>query len=349
MSEHSFDVGDVVPGIVILNAAGERTDLGARELAGKIHVLALVGDGDVAAIHRQLSAIRDKLDGLDALTVMIGAAGTEVPSADWPVQLIDPDGEIAKGFGIAGSGFVVLDPARRVAAVVDESDDAGRDLLTACRAVDGRTRNDVVVMQPPVLIVPNVFEPDFCRQLIDYWASHDKQADMVSSSQSAEGGRTAKATLKRRQDTPIVDMDLTRAIVDRLGRRAGPTIWKAFRTMANSFETFRVGCYTAEERGFFGRHWDNTTPGTGHRKLGMVVNLNAGEYEGGSLTFPEFGHQHYRTNTGDAVIFSCSLLHEALPVTAGRRYGLFGFLFDEAGAKQLKERIAKEQAAAKAQ
>ncbi len=349
MSEHSFDVGDLVPGIVILSAAGERTDLGARELAGKIHVLALVGGGDAHAIHRQLSGIRAELDGLDALTVVIGAAGAEAPSPDWPIQLIDPDGEIAKSFGIANSGFVILDPARRVAAVVAWSDHASGEMLAACRTVDGRTRDDVVVMQPPVLIVPNVFERDFCRQLIDYWASHDKQADMVSSNQSAAGGRRAKATLKRRQDTPIVDLELTREVVNRLGRRAGPTIWKAFRTMANSFETFRVGCYTAEERGFFGRHWDNTTPGTGHRKLGMVVNLNAGEYEGGALTFPEFGHQRYRTNTGDAVIFSCSLLHEALPVTAGRRYGLFGFLFDEAGAKQLKERIAKEQAAAKAQ
>jgi len=31
-------------------------------------------------------------------------------------------------------------------------------------------------------------------------------------------------------------------------------------------------------------------------------------------------------------VFSCSLLHEALLVTSGRRFGLFGFFYDDAGA-----------------
>jgi hypothetical protein len=31
-------------------------------------------------------------------------------------------------------------------------------------------------------------------------------------------------------------------------------------------------------------------------------------------------------------VFSCSLRHAALPVTAGRRFGIFGFFYDEAGA-----------------
>jgi hypothetical protein len=32
-------------------------------------------------------------------------------------------------------------------------------------------------------------------------------------------------------------------------------------------------------------------------------------------------------------VFSCSLLHEATPVTAGERYAFLPFLYDEAGAK----------------
>jgi predicted 2-oxoglutarate/Fe(II)-dependent dioxygenase YbiX len=32
------------------------------------------------------------------------------------------------------------------------------------------------------------------------------------------------------------------------------------------------------------------------------------------------------------VVFSCSLLHEATPVTRGRRYAFLPFLYDEAGA-----------------
>ena len=37
------------------------------------------------------------------------------------------------------------------------------------------------------------------------------------------------------------------------------------------------------------------------------------------------------------MVFSCSLLHEATPVTSGRRYAFLPFLYDDAGAR-LRER-----------
>ncbi len=42
---------------------------------------------------------------------------------------------------------------------------------------------------------------------------------------------------------------------------------------------------------------------------------------------------------GGAVLSSCSLLHEALPVNSGRRFALFSFLGDEAGAEQKRKLI----------
>ena len=41
----------------------------------------------------------------------------------------------------------------------------------------------------------------------------------------------------------------------------------------------------------------------------------------------------FRSPTGGAVVFSCSLLHEATPVTKGRRFVFVPFLYDEAGAR----------------
>ena len=61
--------------------------------------------------------------------------------------------------------------------------------------------------------------------------------------------------------------------------------------------------------------------------------MNAGEYEGGDLRFPEFGPRTYCPPTCGAVVFSCSLLHEATPVTRGTRYAFLPFLYDEAAAK----------------
>jgi hypothetical protein len=46
---------------------------------------------------------------------------------------------------------------------------------------------------------------------------------------------------------------------------------------------------------------------------------------------PEFGHSTHRAPLGGAIVFSCSLLHEATPVTAGRRYCTVPYLYDEAG------------------
>ncbi len=47
----------------------------------------------------------------------------------------------------------------------------------------------------------------------------------------------------------------------------------------------------------------------------MTLNLKGDEYEGGELVFPEYGLGRYKPGNGHAVIFSCSLRHEALPVT----------------------------------
>ena len=65
----------------------------------------------------------------------------------------------------------------------------------------------------------------------------------------------------------------------------------------------------------------------------MTLNLNAEAYEGGELRFPEFGRRTYRSPTGGATVFCCSLLHEVTPVTQGSRYAVLPFLYDEAGAR----------------
>lgn len=67
------------------------------------------------------------------------------------------------------------------------------------------------------------------------------------------------------------------------------------------------------------------TSGTGNRMFAMTLNLNSDDYEGGELIFPEYGQQRYKPPRGGAVIFSCPLVHEALPVRAGSRFALLTF------------------------
>jgi len=102
-------------------------------------------------------------------------------------------------------------------------------------------------------------------------------------------------------------------------------------------ERYLVACYDGDNGGHFNAHRDNTTKGTAHRKFAVTLNLNSEDYEGGELRFPEFGSCTYKPPTGGAVVFSCSLLHEALLVTRGTRYAFLPFLYDEAAAA-LRER-----------
>jgi predicted 2-oxoglutarate/Fe(II)-dependent dioxygenase YbiX len=60
------------------------------------------------------------------------------------------------------------------------------------------------------------------------------------------------------------------------------------------------------------------------------VNLNAEDYEGGHLWFPEFNDHRYSPPTGGGLIFSTALLHEATEVTRGSRYVLLTFFHSPA-------------------
>jgi len=110
-------------------------------------------------------------------------------------------------------------------------------------------------------------------------------------------------------------------------------IARAYQFQATRIERYIVACYDAAEGGFFHPHRDNETLGTAHRRFACSINLNAEEFEGGDLRFPEFGPRTYRPPTGGAVVFGCNLLHEATPVTRGRRYAFLPFFYDEEGQR----------------
>lgn len=184
----------------------------------------------------------------------------------------------------------------------------------------------------PVLYVPHVFEASLCRALID---CYERGPHYASGMMHDEGGRTVvvqNRLQKQRRDHELNDLDLLRDLRQRIEWRLVPEILKAMQFRATRIERYIVACYD-ESGGFFRAHRDNLNRGTAHRQFAVTINLNADDYEGGDLAFPEFGALTYRPATGDALVFSCSLLHEALPVTRGRRYAFLPFLYDEAAAR----------------
>ena len=130
-----------------------------------------------------------------------------------------------------------------------------------------------------------------------------------------------------------LDAEIIRLTQQRIRRRLVPEILKVHNFNVTRMERYIVCCYDAGTGGYFRPHRDNTTKGTAHRRFAVTINLNAEDYEGGDLRFPEFGPRTYRAPTGGAVVFSCSLLHEATPITRGKRYAFLPFLYDEAAAR----------------
>jgi predicted 2-oxoglutarate/Fe(II)-dependent dioxygenase YbiX len=187
-------------------------------------------------------------------------------------------------------------------------------------------------VQAPVLVLPNVFEPEFCAKLISLY---EKSGGEETGFMRDVGGKTVQLHdygHKRRRDHIIEDNEVIREVLRRFNRAVNPELAKAYQYKATQMERFLVGCYRAEDSGHFAPHRDNTTKGTAHRRFAASVNLNA-EFEGGEVSFPEYGSRGFKPPPGGAVVFSCSLLHAVAKVTRGARYAFLPFLYDEEAAK----------------
>ncbi|WP_397399504.1 2OG-Fe(II) oxygenase [Phenylobacterium sp.] len=234
-----------------------------------------------------------------------------------------PDGRVAPR-------WVAIDPSQRVLAWTDLNQ--GPALLDHLVRMGPPEDHAAVPLHAPVMIVPRVLEPQLCRQLIDLYLA---DGGSPSGVMREKDGKTIGVLddFKRRRDTTITDESLMATLRHRVDKRLVPEIFKAFQFQVTRIERYIVACYDASDGGYFKAHRDNTTSATAHRKFAVSINLNAEEFEGGDLRFPEFGSRTYRPPTGGAVVFSCSLLHEATPVKRGTRYAFLPFLFDEAGAR----------------
>jgi predicted 2-oxoglutarate/Fe(II)-dependent dioxygenase YbiX len=187
-----------------------------------------------------------------------------------------------------------------------------------------------------VLVLPRVLEPEFCRHLIGLYETHGGGESGFMREVDGKTVGVVDAGHKRRKDHEIQDEEVRAALRARLVHRLIPEIHKAFQYKATRIERYIVACYDAADGGHFRAHRDNTTRGTAHRRFAVSINLNDA-FDGGELWFPEFGHRRYRPAPGGAVVFSCSLLHEATRVTRGLRYATLPFLYDDEAARIRQE------------
>ncbi|MEG4809616.1 redoxin domain-containing protein [Microcoleus sp. F8-D3] len=179
----------------------------------------------------------------------------------------------------------------------------------------------------PVLVIPNVLNKASCRSLIDTYKTHGGSPSGFMRQVDGKTLGIHDENFKKRRDFFIEDPKLQRQLNSIILRRVRPEVEKAFQFTITRFERYLVGCYDADSGGYFRPHRDNTSKATLHRRFAMTLNLNVGEYTGGFLRFPEYAPHGYKGDCGTAIIFSCSLLHEATPVISGQRFALLSFFY----------------------
>jgi hypothetical protein len=147
----------------------------------------------------------------------------------------------------------------------------------------------------PVLILPRVLDEEACRRLL-----------------SQEGLSITPA--------PIANPAEAEALSRLLLRRIGPEVDRVF-----SFDDFRFESLALRQEdaaagsSALDRRRDNSDPETTGRSFALILDLEAGAYEGGGLRFPEYGPHIYRPAAGAALVHAGGILRELLPVTSGRR------------------------------
>ena len=212
--------------------------------------------------------------------------------------------------------------------------------LAAVAAVPREAQRDIVA-PAPVLMVPYLLAPEQCRALI---ALHEADGNFDSgfAGVDAAGAPQYKidyAKKKRRDHLIAADDPMHVELRDLLLRRCAPEIKRAFQVEINHIDRLLIGRYD-DDGCFFRRHRDNAQASLAFRQFAISVNLNAEDYDGGELLFPEYNSHRYRPGTGTGLIFSASLLHEAAPVLRGSRYVLLSFLHSAEAETRRRARLA---------
>jgi peroxiredoxin/predicted 2-oxoglutarate/Fe(II)-dependent dioxygenase YbiX len=345
--------GDPVPGFVARSPQNPRYSFDSA--AGRWLVLCFYGSAADPLAQGALKAVASRPDLFsDSFACFFGVSNDPADESQGRVAnripgyrfLWDFDVAVARRFRLApkdaipGEGlalvrcWLVIDPTMRVQAVVPFRPD-GSDAAEVLGILDRLPRPDLYAgfpVQAPILVLPRVFEPELCAHLIGLYEADGGQDSGFMRQVDGRTVGVSDKSFKSRRDYDIADRDLIAALQARFMRRVVPEIAKVHQFKVTRMERYIVSCYAVEDGGHFSAHRDNTTSGTAHRRFAVSVNLND-DFDGGEVSFPEYGPRSFKAPPGGAVVFSCSLLHAVSRVTRGRRYAFLPFLYDEAAAR----------------
>jgi predicted 2-oxoglutarate/Fe(II)-dependent dioxygenase YbiX len=331
----SLSPGDIAPDWPLMTIEGSAFSFYSDSTAG--HTIAFLLVGRSAGIEPALQQFERWAESIATLGVHVYAVFSDMETAMRQSRrteaLVDKQSAILASMGSRGEelNLVILRANRHVAAVLSGNGDvpALEAARTTCERLQAERAAVPMALQPPLLTVPEVFSREECRKLISVYETRGQvlvPGDRADNYFDADYKMQAPEHMREDRVDHFFFEKATVAFLVRRLTRVTAEVAKAFQYQITAHETLRVARYHGSRGGYGHGHRDNIPPHQ-HRRFALSINLNTEEFEGGELRFPEFGDQRYRPETGAALVFSSSLLHEALQVTAGTRYVLLSFMF----------------------
>lgn len=303
-------------------------------------------DENSEALMRCFTGLHNELNGLVAHILVVTRDSISknrqlADKLDLPFRLLaDEPGEVFELYGIDRDeapfypASAVFDANGRVVAICESipPEEQVKIILAALRDLETQRPRGSLGAHPPVLVLPNAMDPDICTQLIETW--HNPVPLWEGDGKNSIGLNIEKGDVKVRNAAygnctqyVVRDAALSTELDNNVLRRVVPEIEKAFGYSPSKREEYRIACYDVAEGGSLPAHRDNPTAETRHRRFTVSVNLNNDDFEGGELAFREFSDHLYDIDAGTAIVWSCSVLHEVMPIVAGRRFILGTHLF----------------------
>ena len=331
----THEIGDFAPNFNLPDEKGRPFVLRADRIAGHPVLLIFMPAAEDGAALAEIRDAAAELKDLGAFAVLVRPAAPPENAAflkrlDLPLRAVcDPGGRLRQAYGLGAYGatvLVLLSANQRILAI----EATLAPVLERLRREAQRRQDTPAAPHPPVLLVPEVLSGADCRRLIDLCEAPGWPIRTPSDHMQEKGNYKIEINDYGRVDRidyVVQDPETTAFLEARIGRRVIPEIRKAFQYPVTRRERFHIARYEGARGGFQHGHRDNPTPELAHRRFALSLNLNTDEYDGGALRFPEYGKQRYRAETGSALIFSSSLLHEVLEVTSGHRYVLLSHFY----------------------
>jgi peroxiredoxin len=334
-------VGDIAPNCSLPDQSGNYVNLLSDSIAGN-PIVVIFCPRPSAAGQETLECFSRRLEDFTAHGARVFAISPNAipsPALNFPV-LLDSKQQVFAGFTAPSDrpSTVVLRRNYHVAGILNGAAEAqAAAALSLLEGMAPERQSIAMPMHPPVLLIPDALSRDDCARLIEIFETtgqafvEKKPGEKFEIRDFLNGSdykmRVADYAREDRIDHFFFKKGTLSFLNNRLNR-VMPEIVKAFQYRITKCETLRVARYQGDRGGYSHGHRDNHPP-TPYRRFAMSINLNTEDFTGGELRFPEFGDQRYRPESGTAIVFSSSLLHEALHVTSGRRYVLLAFLFGE--------------------